>query len=129
MYLERDYIMRSIHNMIRAIFKFVFRIDLTEGQPIELDDSERMEQLARLMEQVRRGQAQAAEALLYTQLNAENRQDLGWALAFYDALNELDDDALQKCGFSRDQIRQGIARAMALFGASGVMALFDGEPF
>lgn len=127
MLLERDFIMRSIHNMIRAILKFIFHIDSADGQPISLDDGELEDKMVRLMELVQKGRAPDAEALLYAQLDSSRREQLRLALAFYDALNEMDDPALEQCGFNREQIRLGIAHAAQLFGVSGVMALFDNE--
>lgn len=120
---EQDYIMRLIHEMVRAVMKLLFRIDEdTEQQEnAELETSEEYETLIRLADA---GKINEAENMVYEQLDGINQEALKRALLFYEHLNQYTEEALAQAGFTREEIREGICHALKRYGYEGMTGLF-----
>lgn len=122
---EQDYIMRLIHEMIRAILKLLFHIkeeEVNEEAVIEEKDSlEKFEELITMVEQ---GKINEAENQLYDYLDVEDIQKLRVALLFYENLNNLDADYLKECNFSREEIKDGLTNVLKMYGYEGLTEAF-----
>lgn len=113
---ENDYILRLIHEMIRALIKLALNIDTDETDPLILPDVFENDEFKRIMNLVDEGKINEAENLLYDYLDTDQPDTFKMALVFYDHLNEMDDAALAAAGFSRDEIKDGLCHAMDMFG-------------
>ena len=104
---ERDYVMRLIKEMVRAILKLLFNID-TESPTIELlEDKEEKETLENLLDMIDDGKINEAENRLYDLTSDTDMNSLEIALLFYSYLNDKADDFLEENDFSRDEIKLG----------------------
>ncbi len=121
---ENDYILRLIHEMIRALIKLALNIDTDEKDPLILPDVFENDEFKRIMDLVDDGKINEAENLLYDYLNADRPDTFKMALVFYDHLNEMDDAALTAADFSREEVRDGLCRAMDMFGYGEMAGTF-----
>lgn len=124
--VEKDYIMRIIHEMVRTILKLIFHIDEeAEEEAVFLDGLNRdfYQQLCLLADE---GRINEAENQLYERLEAEeglkegNLENLKLSLAFYDYLNAKDNDFLEEHDYSREEIQEGICDVMKRYGYGGL---------
>ena len=124
MYEQQDYVMRMIHEMVRALLKLLFNID-TETPFAELlqDDSEAQDTLDSLLDLVDEGMINEAENRLYD-LTDENRKNLEVALIFYSYLNDKTDDFLKEHDFSRREVKDGLLRIADKHGIRGYTDIF-----
>ncbi len=105
---EKDYIMRLIKEMVRAIFKLLFNID-TESPTVELvENKEEQELLETLLDMVDDGKINEAENRLYDLTITADMNSLKVALLFYSYLNDKTDDFLEANDFSRAEVKLGI---------------------
>ena len=72
-----------------------------------------------------RGEINAAENLLFEEVDPADKQYLEMALAFYMYLNEFDDDFLYTNNYSREEIVDGINAISAEFGITGFEHFVD----
>lgn len=104
---ENDYILRLIHEMIRALIKLVLNIDTDKQDELILPDVFENDEFRRIMGLVEDGKINAAENMLYDYLDVQQPDTFQMALVFYDHLNEMDDAALAAADFSRTRLRMG----------------------
>lgn len=128
---ENDYIMRLIHEMVRAVLKLVFRIDtesVTEDHMEDLvkDQGDR-ELTVDLLQEIDRGNINGAENELYQLLEDRTREHLLIGLIFYSHLNEKDDAFLKEHDFSRAEVRSGLEDLMNRYGIEGMENIFSIE--
>ena len=123
---EQDYIKRLIQEMVRAIIKLVFHLDL--GSPYEelLEDAQEKQTVDSLLDLADLGRIDEAENRLYDQLEeyGEDKKGLAIALLFYAHLNEKTDAFLEENHFSRDEVRLGLKDIAARYGLEGVGDVF-----
>ena len=123
---EQDYIVRQIRQF------GVFLAHLLNKESPFLEDgqlvasSEAGQLLLQLRALVRQKRINEAENLLFDCLRADDRSYLEAALDFYSGLNELPDEVLQACDFSREEIQQGLTDTARLFGLCIPWAELDG---
>ena len=124
---EQDYIIRLIKEMIRAILKLLFQIDI--NNPVEdlLEDRESQDMLEKLLDMVDNGNINEAENQVYTMTSDNNMANLEVALLFYSYLNDKEDEFLQKNNFSRDEIKSGIKELVSRYGLTGMADIFLSE--
>lgn len=123
--VQKDYIMRIIHEMVRTVLKLIFHIDeVKEEELVFLEGTDRdfYQQLCLLAEE---GKINQAENMLYENLESEGPEtggleNLKLALAFYDYLNGKDNDFLDSHDFSREEVVEGIKDVMKLYGYGGL---------
>ena len=72
-----------------------------------------------------RGEINAAENLLFEEVDPADKKYLEMALAFYMYLNEFDDDFLYTNNYSREEIVDGINAISAEFGITGFEHFVD----
>ncbi len=118
--IENDYMMRIIHEMVRMWLKLLFNIDEVKEEEIIFEDldSQQLYQKLRLMAED--GQINEAENLLYEHLQSQEQrrqlEDLKVSLFFYDYLNGKSSKFLHECGYSREEIQDGIRSVMRQHG-------------
>ena len=117
--VKQDYIMRLIHDMVRTVLRLVFGIDEEKEEVVFLDAKER-EIYDRLIKMADSGEINEAENLLYEELDIEDKECLKRALLFYNHLNEMDDETLERADFSREEIREGVENILCKFGYDGL---------
>lgn len=125
---EQDYIMRLIHEMVRAILKLLFHID-TESQLSQLvEESKSKEEVHSLLELIDNGKINEAENKLYDLLlenNLENKtKNLKTALLFYNYLNEKSDSFLEENNFSREEVQSGLKNILSKYGFNSITETF-----
>ena len=107
---ERDYIMRLIKQLIRALISVIFNRKGTIKYEMPINDqiTSGRDVYALLVEMADAGDINGAENRLYEEIEAGIPNIYQMALAFYDHINDYDDAFLEEHGFSREEIVQGI---------------------
>ena len=125
--LQDDYILRQIREMVRAVLKMLFQVDVPELTPVILEDEEPKETLESLLALLEEGKIDEAENRLYDLTSGEedeDRHNLEAGLLFYYILNGKDDDFLEEHDFSRAEIMTGIQDLADRYGLSGIAEAF-----
>lgn len=104
---EQDYIMRQIKEMIQAIFKMLFGIDVKSPITELLGSKEDIELLEALFDMADSGKINEAENQLYESMDG-SMNSLKTALLFYSYLNDKTDEFLEVNSFDREEIKAGI---------------------
>lgn len=119
-YFEKDYIMRLIHGIARAIARILFDREPEENEEIavilEKTGRAKYDYLRKLVDD---GDINTAEEKLFDLLETvtwESRQKAALVLAFYDHVNTKDDLFLAQADFSREEIIEGLEDAMKTAG-------------
>ncbi|MEG1290964.1 MAG: DUF6483 family protein [Lachnospiraceae bacterium] len=122
---EQDYIMRMIKQMVAALISVILgKENKIYELPLE-DQFQSSEGLLRkLLTMVNDGKINEAENLLYENFDQHNKKDIENAILFYSYLNELDNDFLEKCNFSRDEIEMGVKEIAKKAGMEGLTEIF-----
>lgn len=125
---EQDYIMRLIKQMVAALISVILgKENKMYELPLE-DQYESSEGLLRkLLTMVNDGKINEAENLLYENLEQDNKKEIENAILFYSYLNELDNDFLEKCDYSRDEIEMGLKEIAKRTGMEGLVEVFCKE--
>ena len=118
--VENDYYMRIIHEMVRMWLKLLFNIDELKEEEIIFEEKENEDLYRRLRLMAADGKVNEAENLLCEHLQSQdehkNLEELKMSLFFYDYLNGKSIEFLEKNGFSREEIRDGIRSVMKQYG-------------
>lgn len=118
---HQDWLMRQIETITR----YVFSILLGKGNELTSDIRIEARQPTagaadtlsfRLGELVREGRLGEAEDLLYAAVEEGDPEALAAGLRFYNDLNLLSDETLQRCDFPRDEILSGLRELCAAYG-------------
>lgn len=119
---EQDYVMRLIKQMMQVLAKLIFHkkeeTEITEPTFTSSKDKETEIDLFSLVDS---GQINEAENLLYEYLDTSDLSQLKRAFAFYEHLNEYQNDFLEEHNYSREEILEGIKNIAAEFGVSGLV--------
>lgn len=114
--LREDYLMRQIEGLARTLARLLFEKDTAEYRlPEEVAFTETDLLYQRLEQMVRDGEINQAEDLLFERLDTRDPQVLEVALAFYDLLNGLDDEELERHQYEREEIQEGLQRALEMY--------------
>lgn len=124
---EQDYIIRLIKEMMRAILKLLFHMDIDNPNKDLLEEKEGRDMLEKLLDMVDNGDINEAENQIYDMTSDNNMVNLEVALLFYSYLNEKEDDFLQKNDFSRDEIKSGLKELISRYGLTGMAEIFLSE--
>lgn len=120
--VEKDYMMRLIHEMVRTIAMLIFHKDQGTEEELIFLDGISQDFYQRLCHLADEGKINEAENMLYESLEENdwdregNMEKLELALAFYDYLNSKDNDFLENHHYSREEIEDGIQSVMKLYG-------------
>ena len=118
MYFNNDYIMRQLENMTRALANILFDRDIPA---VELfDEYGNLTSSGILYHRLRHLMAEGkicqAEDLLFDEMRKNPLPaHLSAAVEFYNDLSRLSDAELERGGFSRTEISEGIEDAMRLY--------------
>ena len=119
--VEKDYIMRITHEMVRTLLKLIFNIDEVKEEEIVFENKQSGDVYRKLRLMAEDGKINEAENMLYGYLESEegmryNLENLKLSLFFYDYLNGKSNDFLEGCDYSRAEIRDGIRSIMLRYG-------------
>ncbi len=117
--VTEDYILRMIHDMGRMLARLAgletenpyapeLRVEVRFG-----DGGGLSQQLKELAD---RGEINLAENRLFEELDFSDIHELSLALGFYEYLSEFSDARLELCGYSREEILEGLQDCAAKFG-------------
>lgn len=126
MYVEKDYVLRLIHEIVRALFKLLFSRDIDEEKDICLS-SENEEIYNRLIHMIDNGEINSAENSLVYSLNLNDKQYFQLSLLFYEYLNSKEDSFLKEHDFSRDEILVGLKDIASIYGYSNLIQILTEE--
>jgi hypothetical protein len=122
--MEKDWFMRQINMMVQFAAKLVFHKNDIE---YEIPDPQHMSGPDSLYLELRgliaRGEIGRAEDLLFERMDKNDKRYLELALDFYKRLNDLDDDALEAGGFTREEINEGLGDVLEAFGVPNIGAI------
>ena len=110
--LKDDYIMRMINEMIHAVLVLLLGKDSENGEKLELPEVTEDNTFQKLIAMAGEGQINEAENMLWDLLEDN------------EYLNDLDDDVLEQGDFSREEIADGLARVMKLYGYEDMARTF-----
>lgn len=124
---QDDYVMRTISDLVRAIARLVLK---KNGIDYELPEDETKDtgldrRYRRIKTLVDEGDINGAENMLFEEIDPDDLQYLEVALTFYTYLNELNDEELIGCNYSREEIVEGINSICAEFGITGFEHFVD----
>lgn len=134
---EQDYIMRLIREMVRALLKFLFQIDMENPTEELFEERSQKETYQILQKLIDAGEINEAENRLYALLDTGDRNkpaetklagttsDLKLALLFYAYLNEKTDDFLEAHDYSREEIQAGLDQIISQYGLQGIPELWQ----
>lgn len=121
---EQDYVMRLIKEMVRAILKLLFNIDIESPTSELLENAEEQHTLDELLDMVDDGLINEAENRIYEITEEGKKTDLEIALLFYFYLNDKSDEFLEEHNYSRDEIKAGLKDITARYGVEGYAEIF-----
>lgn len=124
---EQDYIMRLIHQIVMFLMNLLFRRK-EEDEEVHQQDRQgnlllhgcKSEKYHSLIDMVQHGLVNEAENQLYENMDTADMEELKLALLFYDAVNELSNEELKQSSYTRQEIREGIAQVLEMYGYSGL---------
>lgn len=114
--VEQDYIMRIIHEVVRTFLKLVFHIDEEKQEEVQFEDTEAAGSYETLCAMADRGEINQAENILYEELEESNLEYLKMAVLFYNHLNTMSNEFLEKCDYSRQEIAEGMKQVIKMYG-------------
>ena len=115
LYEEKDYILRLIHQMVRMLIRMLFGkdIDFREEEQIPAEIRVPVKKFCAMVED---GDINEGENQLLEYINVKNPHHFLLALAFYEKLNEQEDEFLEKHRFSRLEVLDGIKYIVNAYG-------------
>ena len=121
MFYKRDWILRQIQMIGDMIARVVFGTSAiayaceNEASPTQTDQL--FLEMDMLLSQKRIGKA---EDRLFEELDVGNPKHLELAMDFYQKINRLSDEELEKCNFPREEILDGVNSIVEKFGLTGI---------
>lgn len=125
--LQDDFILRQIREMIHAVMRMLFQVNVSELSPEVIEDASARTVLEKLLALTDEGRIDEAENQLYEMTCDGDRQNLEIGLLFYYNLNGKDDDFLETHNFSREEIMTGIQDLADRYQLSGIAEAFRTE--
>ena len=118
---EQDPIMRQIHDIVKAAAKMMhMNVDIKSEHLVQIEDLQVQQTTGELLKQLDDGDINEAENKLYEMLEHPTMDMLHAGIAFYAHLDELEDDFLLANDFSREEVEDGKAHLLAVYGLSGM---------
>lgn len=121
---EQDYIMRQIQDLVKAIVKMFFNVDVESSAMEVIKDMRAKERAMELLRQCDNKNICYAEGELFELINNRSMDNLLVGITFYSYLNDMDDEKLAEANFSRDKIQDGITRLLSEYGLENMAHLF-----
>lgn len=115
--LKEDYIMRSIKNKIKFLANILFGKDIVNYEYVNKDENSESDILyKKLRVLISNNNINDAESLLFEEFDPLDKNKIAIALDFYNSINNLDDEILEKNNFTRKEIKDGIDDIYELLG-------------
>lgn len=121
---EKDYIMRLIKEMVRALLKLLFNIDTSLSMDEVIKQAEEKVLLDKLLSMIDEGRICEAENELYEITADGDRQYLKTALIFYYRLAEKGNDYLKEHNFSLTEVKEGVEALADRYNISDLSCVF-----
>lgn len=119
---EQDYLMRTVKDITKVIAKIVLGKSDTDYELPAVENYTTEDFLyKRLLELLAEGKINAAENLLFEELDGSNKRKLEVALAFYTKLSEYDKAYLQEHDYTKEEINQGLEDVARKYGIGDLM--------
>ncbi|MBC8589752.1 DUF6483 family protein [Wansuia hejianensis] len=113
---HQDWLMRKIENIVKIIAKIIFKKDDINYQIINQYKYTKTdflhEEILKLLNSLK---IDEAENLLFDNIEVKNLNYLNVAIDFYDRINKLSDEELEKGNFTRKEIESGIKDILEIF--------------
>ena len=120
---EQDYLMRTVKDITKVIAKIVLGKSDTEYELPAVENCTAEDFLyKRPLDLLAEGKINAAENLLFEELDGSNKRKLEVALAFYTKLSEYDKDYLKEHDYTKEEINQGLEDVARKYGIGDLMA-------
>ena len=117
MFMQQDWLMRQIEIMTMAIAQLLFGKDSKEhGLKEELKQEQSTELKQRLDTLLKEGRLGEAEDLLFFELDETDKSILAVAIDFYQQANTMSDDELNRQGFTRSELWEGLGAVVERYG-------------
>lgn len=117
---ENDYIMKQIELTTKFLAKLIFGKESPEYklQYEEISNAGSADLLClKLRQMVADGEINEAENLLHENIERDqSAENLEVAIDFYESLNKLDDETLDRCDFARVEIYEGLETVKKIYG-------------
>lgn len=110
---EQDYIMRMIKEMARVLFSLMLGktyISVEEEKKNKAEVSGM--KLPDYLGMVDEGKVNEAENILLDGIDYSDRESIRMAAVFYQYLSEKDEEFLQKCNYSKEEILDGMKQLL-----------------
>jgi muconolactone delta-isomerase len=121
---EQDYVMRQIKDLVKAIAKIFFNVDVESSAMEVIRDMQAKEKAMELLRQCDDKNICYAEGELFELINNNTMDNLLVGITFYSYLNDMDDEKLAEADFSRDKIQDGITKLLSAYGLENMANLF-----
>ena len=119
---EKDYIMRMIKEMVRALFSLVFGKKYVS---VELEKENKYEvsgkKLKSFLDMIDLGQINEAENILLDNIDYTNKEEVMAAALFYQYLSEKDNEFLENNNYTKEEVLSGFKQLLI---QSGYKELF-----
>lgn len=119
---EQDYIMRLIKEIIRAILKLLFNIDVETPTSELIENEEEKAALETLLDMVDEGDINEAENEIFE--IAEGKTNIEMILLFYSYLNNKSDNFLKENNFSRKELKDDLKYILSQYGLDSMAEVF-----
>ena len=124
MALKQDYILRMIEELINILIKTLKDENKDKEEEINSFDVNSDELYLYLKQLVDNKKINDAENYLFDKLNENNKKDFVSGMAFYKYLNEKDDEFLENCDYSREEVLEGMADLSKKYGFGDFVEMF-----
>lgn len=123
MYVENDYILRLIHEIIRLLIRLLTGKDIDQSEELRLSP-ENEEFYRRLLTMTDDGDINAAENELIAGIRLDDTQYLQLSLLYFEYLNGKSDSFLTEHNFSREEIWDDIKSITNIYGYGSIAEAF-----
>ena len=107
--LKEDYIMRTISNKIKFLAKILLGKENVDFEISEINSNDRSDELHNiLVSLIKENRINEAENMLFNEFAPLDKRSISVAIDFYNRINKLDDEVLEKNNFSRKEIKEGL---------------------
>jgi len=120
---HQDWLMRKIETIIQMVAKIIFKKDF-ERDNIQFDiyDESNSVEIHRLYERlidlINELKINEAENILFVEINNDDLIYIKIAVDFYNRLNKLNDEELERANFTREEIKSGLEDILKLYNIS-----------
>lgn len=112
----QDYLIREIEAIGRYIAKLVFKKDTIAYEIKNHDNYSQTDILYNEIQLlIKQSKICEGENILFKNLDENNVEYLKLAVAFYQEINKLDDEKLEQCNFSRDEVLEGLHDILGIY--------------